>query len=160
MAATWPPWGVGRGSRTSWNACRKARPGTRDIARRKAQPAGRVWPTAAVAAGLVAVRRTRGRGRGGGEGGGGVMANKSPDWDEKISASRTRVTAMSNDPPKPLKMLGFRLKVIGNVPPTTQNTWFSNRECFKTEGGLTRTGGGFQNMGGVFQNGRGVSKPG
>ena len=31
-ASTWPPWGVGRGPRTSW------------FARRKAQPAGRVSP--------------------------------------------------------------------------------------------------------------------
>ena len=54
-----PPWGVGRGPRTSL------------IARRKARPA---------------------------------------------------VPAMSNNPPKPLRILGFRLKVMGNGP---QNPWFS-----------------------------------
>ena len=42
---------------------------------------------------------------------------KLPDWDEKIAVSRTHVTAMSNYPPKPLKILGFQSKVIGNDPP-------------------------------------------
>ena len=67
MAATWPPWGVGRGPRTSW------------IARCKAQPAGRVWPTAAVAAGLVHAAMDAGeeprRGRGEGDTGDVITMN-------------------------------------------------------------------------------------
>ena len=44
------------------------------------------------------------------------------DRASQSSASRTRVPAMSNNPPKPLKILGFRLKVMGNG---SQNPWFS-----------------------------------
>ena len=74
---TWPPWGVGRGPRTSWNARRKARPGAPDIAPPQSSASRTRVAAAAVAAGLVHAAMDAGeeprRGR---------MANQIPDWDE------------------------------------------------------------------------------